>query len=291
MVNKYFKAFREDALKTENTDDLIQLVENHLNTKVIPNDKVYPAVKEAWDNQQLHIMPGNVKLDKGIGIENMTSAHNCHSYKNGYCDSCGKCYARSQENMYAGVLMYNTINEILYDTLPHAEFKAQFREFYEEHEDLDFHRWNSFGEFKSPQAFKDCNSVSKMLENEFLVKSYSYTHNKELPVKTLDKSHIVINFSYNVDNKHKKCIVVPGKNLRDYYNSPEYVICLGGCGNCPYCKDPDFNKIVVFPQHGNGKSAKREVEKYFTRAEIYLMELERDMANLEFKRKLVDFYF
>ena len=61
--------------------------------------------------------------------------------------------------------------------------------------------------------------------------------------------------------------------------------------NCPYCKDPDFNKIVAFPQHGNGKSAKREVEKYFTRAEIYLMELERDMANLEFKRNLVDFYF
>ena len=49
-------------------------------------------------------------------------------------------------------------------------------------------------------------NLSKMLENEFLVKSYSYTHNKELPVKTLDKSHIVINFSYNVDNKHKNII-------------------------------------------------------------------------------------
>ena len=269
MVNEYFKEFKEEVRAISSDDELLSVIEENLNPNVIANKSNYRAILDRWESKELHISIGNLKIGEDTGIFNNSSAHNCFSRKQGFCGECGKCYAFEEEEVYANVLMNNTINEYLMDNLPRKDIMSQFSAFYDANEDLLFHRWNSFGEFRDIETFDLCDGVSSMLYRDFGVLSYSYTHNPLLDVDILQTSDIVMNFSYDVQQKEgngwygiKKCIVVEPYELPKYVRDPNYYICLGNCSMCPVCKDPSDFRTVVFVRHGRGKPMHKQLKSY-----------------------------
>ena len=291
MANKYFTQFKEEASRIETHDDLVQVIEDNLNPNVLTGKGHYDSCLNRWENGLLHQTNGNDKVGEDTGIVNCSSAHNCYSKKMGYCNNkCGKCYAQAQEEQYAQVLMNGLMNEAIIDEISQKEFTAQIREFHDEKE-LLFHRWDSFGEFKSPTVFGYCNGASRMLQKHNGVLSYSYTHNKELPVDNASKSFITMNFSYDVKDGYKQCIIAKPSDLHLYLDSTKYIICLGDCLNCPYCKDRNDTRTVVFVHHGNGKGTKSQLKLGLSPKQLYLLKVNRIKDLGDFQERLIDFYF
>ena len=64
-------------------------------------------------------------------------------------------------------------------------------------------------------------------------------------------------------------------------NNPDVVICCGNCSNCPYCKNNNDKRLVLFLRHGNGWNG--HIEDYLTETEYleYLEALHKD--NIQFQ--------
>ena len=123
--------------------------------------------------------------------------------------------------------------------------------------------------------FKKANKIATYFKNKYDIVSYSYTHNIELKdnIKDIDKSNIVLNYSYNVKTSLnvKKCMVIDKSDINNYLNDYNHVICGGVCSNCSYCKNKNEKRIIIFVNHKN-KSTKNILKDVLNKKDLIKLE-------------------
>lgn len=216
------------------------------------------------------------------------------------------CYACSINNRHIETFIKNTWNYILFHTLTDNEIVKQIKSYILTNGAL-YLRFNEYGSFIDEECIKRCINISNTLIKEGYIKnSFSYTSNKHLFKKYCNVGGFVLSYSegFNFDLNNlkpsiKKTGVVtlsstamwknnPEKALKQgrevlipLLNNPDVVICCGNCSNCPYCKNSNDKRLVLFLRHGNGWNG--HIEDYLTETEYlnYLEALHKD--NIQFQ--------
>lgn len=253
----YVKPFRQ-AIINNDKKALLSLVDEMLDNAILFGFKI---AKKWLNNDVLPYSIGNNKIGNDTLVFNCSTALLCPSALKGHCDVCKACYAVNNEVTYGlpfvrnllslkrlltvdiEVLAINTIKMISTDNTKKDGKKAK---------EALFIRFNSNGDILDNKMLSDVNKFSKSLINDSsnsLKVCYTYTHNKDLNVSIADS--ITFNLSYKTNKQVKKTIVA-FKFDKKYLNSSKYVICNGKCFNCPYCKNKDDKRTIVFMAHGGG---------------------------------------
>lgn len=253
----YVKPFRQ-AIINDDKQALLSLVNEMLENSIELGFKV---AKKWLDTDVLPYSIGNNKIGNDTLVFNCSTALLCPSALKGHCDVCKACYAVNNEVVYGTpfvrnllslkrlltvdieVLAINTIKMISTDNTKKDGKKAK---------EALFVRLNSNGDILDNKMLSDVNKFAEKLisaDSNNLKVAYTYTHNKDLNVSMADS--ITFNLSYKTDLKAKKTIVA-FKFDKKYLDNSKYIICNGKCFNCPYCKNKDDKRTVVFMAHGGG---------------------------------------
>lgn len=216
------------------------------------------------------------------------------------------CYACSINNRHIETFMKNVWNYIIFNTLTNDEIIKQIKSYILTNGAL-YLRFNEYGSFINEECIKRCITISNTLIKEGYIKnSFSYTSNKHLFKKYCNVRGFVLSYSEgfkfdlnDLEPSIKKTGVVtlsstamwknnPEKALKQgrevlipLLNNPNIVICCGNCSNCPYCKNNNDKRLVLFLRHGNGWNG--HIEDYLTEDEYlnYLETLHKD--NIKFQ--------
>lgn len=253
----YVEPFKQAVLNNDKTA-LLSLVDEMLNNATLFGFKI---AKKWLKNKILPYSIGNDKIGNDTIIFNCSTALLCPSALKGHCEVCKSCYAVNNEVIYGKpfvrnllslkrlltvdikVLATNTIKMISTDNTKKDGKKAK---------EALFIRLNSNGDILDNKMLSDVNKFAKMLiedSSNSLKVCYTYTHNKDLDISIANS--ITFNLSYKTDLKVKKTVVAFRWDKK-YLDSSKYVICNGKCFNCPYCKNKDDKRTVVFMAHGGG---------------------------------------
>lgn len=253
----YFEPVQQAVLKGDKAA-LLSLVDEMLNNAIIMGFKI----AQKW--LKVPVFPysiGNDKIGNDSLIFNCSTALLCPSALKGHCDICKACYAVNNEVTYGlpfvrnllslKMLLSVDINILINNTIKLIATDKQKKNGKKAKEAL-FIRFNSNGDILDDKMLSDINKFAKSLINDCsncLKVAYTYTHNKDLDISIADS--ITFNLSYKTDLKVKKTIVAFKWN-KAYLDNSKYVICNGKCFNCPYCKNKDDKRTVVFMAHGGG---------------------------------------
>lgn len=216
------------------------------------------------------------------------------------------CYACSINNRHIETLIKNTWNYMMFHVLTDDEIIEQIKSYILTNGAL-YLRFNEYGSFINEECIKRCIKISDTLIKEGYIKnSFSYTSNKYLFNKYCNVKGFVLSYSEgfkfdlnDLEPSIKKTGIVtlssnamwnnnPEKALKQgrevlipLLNNPDVVICCGNCSNCPYCKNNNDKRLVLFLRHGNGWNG--HIEDYLTKTEYleYLEELHKD--NIHFQ--------
>ena len=253
----YVEPFKQAVVKNDKTA-LLSLVNEMLDNAILFGFKI---AKKWLNNDVLPYSIGNNKIGNDTLVFNCSSALLCPSALKGHCDVCKACYAVNNEVTYGlpfvrnllslkrlltvdiEVLAINTIKMISTDNTKKDGKKAK---------EALFIRFNSNGDILDDKMLSDVNKFAKMLiedNSNSLKVCYTYTHNKDLDISMA--TDITFNLSYKTDKAVKKTVVAFRWDKK-YLDNSKYVICNGKCFNCPYCKNKDDKRTVVFMAHGGG---------------------------------------
>lgn len=253
----YVEPFKQAVLKNDKTA-LLSLVDEMLDNAVLFGFKI---AKKWLNTDVLPYSIGNSKIGNDTLVFNCSTALLCPSALKGHCEVCKSCYAVNNEVVYGmpfvrnllslkrllivniEVLAINTIKMISTDTVKKDGKKAK---------EALFIRFNSNGDVLDSKMLSDINKFAKSLINDCsncLKVAYSYTHNKDIDMSMA--TDITFNISYKTDKPAKKTIVAFSWDKK-YLDDSKYVVCNGKCFNCPYCKNKDDKRTVVFMAHGGG---------------------------------------
>lgn len=253
----YVKPFKQAIIKNDKKA-LLSLVDEMLNNAILFGFKI---AKKWLNNDVLPYSIGNNKIGNDTLVFNCSTALLCPSALKGHCDVCKACYAVNNEVVYGmpfvrnllslkrlltvdiEVLAINTIKMISTDNIKKDGKKAK---------EALFIRFNSNGDILDDKMLSDVNKFAKILikdSSNSLKVCYTYTHNKDIDVSIADS--ITFNLSYKTNKQAKKTIVAFSWDKK-YLDNSKYVICNGKCFNCPYCKNKDDKRTVVFMAHGGG---------------------------------------
>ena len=216
------------------------------------------------------------------------------------------CYACSINNRHIETLIKNTWNYMMFHVLTDDEIIEQIKSYILTNGAL-YLRFNEYGSFINEECIKRCIKISDTLIKEGYIKnSFSYTSNKYLFNKYCNVKGFVLSYSEgfkfdlnDLEPSIKKTGIVtlssnamwnnnPEKALKQgrevlipLLNNPDVVICCGNCSNCPYCKNNNDKRLVLFLRHGNGWNG--HIEDYLTKTEYleYLEKLHKD--NIHFQ--------
>ena len=253
----YVEPFKQAVLDNDKTA-LLSLVNEMLDNAVRMGFKI----AQKWLNTDaLPYSIGNDKIGNDTLIFNCSSALLCPSALKGHCEVCKSCYAVNNEVVYGmpfvrnllsfkrlltiniNILIANTIKVIATDNVKKDGKKAK---------EALFIRFNSNGDILDDKMLSDINKFATELINDdsnCLKVAYTYTHNKDLDLSIA--TNVTFNISYKTDKPAKKTIVAFSWDKK-YLDNSKYVICNGRCFNCPYCKNKDDKRTVVFMAHGGG---------------------------------------
>lgn len=257
----------------------------------------------------------NSKTGADVVNLSFSTAINCPEAIKGHCnvqkplrDSYGMktgekqvCYACSINNRHIETTVKCIWNYIQFHLLSINEIVEQLRK----HiiiNNCSYIRFNEYGAFIDEENIQKCIKISNMLVECGLIKnSFSYTSNKylfkkynktenfilsysqglDVDVESLDcsiKQTAIITLSsvYKMKHEKEKAIKNGRKTLLPLLNNPNIVICCGDCSNCPYCKNKEDKRVVVFIRHGNGWDG--HIDHYLTEDEYlsYLEDLHLD---------------
>ena len=212
-------------------------------------------------NNVLPTKIGNDKIGNDTLIINMSSCFNCYSFKMGYCSN--NCYGRAIQGFRVNSMLFGLSAEVIWNRLSYKEILTQIEPIIINN-DLKYIRFNEFGDFKNLEDFKKANKIAKKLK-KYDVISYCYTNNKDLDIDLLNKSHIVVNFSYNTNKNVKETKVINKNDIKQYINNKNVIICNGNCFNCSYCKNIKDKRKIIFIRHGNGLSIKKQLIEMLTK--------------------------
>lgn len=215
------------------------------------------------------------------------------------------CYACSINNRHITTFIKNIWNYIVFNTISNKAIVNQLKSYILTNGAL-YLRFNEYGSFINEDCLKRCISISNtLIKSNYIKNSFSYTSNKHLFKKYNNVKGFVLSYSNgfkfdlnNLEPSIKKTGIVTlssvamwqnnpekafnqGRNvLIPLLNNPEVVICCGNCSNCPYCKNNNDKRLVIFLRHGNGWNG--HIEDYLTKSEYlnYLDNLHKD--NIQF---------
>lgn len=258
IIKRFYYEPVQQAIINNNKQALLSLVNEMLKNAVELGFKI---AKKWLNNDVLPYSIGNSKIGNDTLVFNCSSALLCPSALKGHCEVCKSCYAVNNEVVYGipfvrnllslkrlltvdiEVLAINTIKMISTDNTKKDGKKAK---------EALFIRFNSNGDILDNKMLLDVNKFATSLikdSSNCLQVAYTYTHNKDLDVSMAN--NITFNLSYKTDKPAKKTIVAFRWDKK-YLDNSKYVICNGKCFNCPYCKNKDDKRTVVFMAHGGG---------------------------------------
>ena len=258
IVKRFYYESVQQAVINNDKQTLLSLANEMLENAVELGFKI---TKKWLNTDVLPYSIGNNKIGNDTLVFNCSTALLCPSALKGHCDVCKACYAVNNEVTYGlpfvrnllslkrlltvdiEVLATNTIKMISTDNIKKDGKKAK---------EALFIRLNSNGDILDNKMLSDVNKFAEMLiedSSNSLKVCYTYTHNKDLNVSIAD--NITFNLSYKTNKQIKKTIVAFNWDKK-YLDNSKYVICNGKCFNCPYCKNKDDLRTVVFMAHGGG---------------------------------------
>ena len=258
VIKRFYYEPVQQAIINNDKTVLLSLVNEMLDNAVLFGFKI----AQKWlNNDVLPYSIGNSKIGNDTLVFNCSSALLCPSALKGHCEVSKSWYAVNNEVVYGipfvrnllslkrlltvdiDILINNTVKMIATDNTKKDGKKAK---------EALFIRFNSNGDILDDKMLSDVNKFAKSLINDCsnnLKVAYTYTHNKDLDISIADS--ITFNLSYKTDKPTKKTIVAFSWDKK-YLDNSKYVICNGKCFNCPYCKNKNDKRTVVFMAHGGG---------------------------------------
>lgn len=191
---------------------------------------------------------GNKKIPKSTAITNMTSWFNCPGRTKEFCNICEICYDKFREVMNKNVCKSRLNHEIWFRTTKDIDIafaicgKIIKEDRKKNNNKIKLHRWNEVGELRNQKDLEKVNNISNYINEIVGIKSYIYTHNKNLDFD-IDRPNLTINGSnFMVDNEFK-CIE---KELyEEYVETHECYECLGDCEKCDTICSKKLNIVIV----------------------------------------------
>lgn len=257
----------------------------------------------------------NSKTGENVVNLSFTSALHCPECIQGHCrvqkrvrNSTGMktgnkqvCYACSINNRHIQTVIKVTWNYIQFHKLDLKTVIKQLKKHILVN-NCQYLRFNEYGSFIDEKCLQKCITISNTLVGDgFIKNSFSYTSNMKLFNKYKEIPNIVLSLSKGLDvdfesldssikqtaiitlssvakMKHNRDKAVENgrKILLPLLNNPNVVICCGDCSKCPYCKNNEDKRVVVFLRHGNGWDG--HIDHYLTDNEYmeYLKQLHID---------------
>lgn len=190
---------------------------------------------------KLHYSIGNAKLPKTTLIFNLGTWFNCPGRKEGFCEICQECYDKSPEvrfkerikdrleqEIYFRATPAHTIGEVLSKhILKHNSSKTKYK--------INKIRFSEVGDLRNQEDLFKVSIIANVVKTLTGVKSYIYTHNKNLNFNFKRESLTINGSNFMVDNEYR---VVKDKEkefntLSDISNKRE---CICDCEKCNnYC--------------------------------------------------------
>lgn len=258
LIKRFYLEPFQQALLNNNSEALLTLINRMVNNGI---ELGFNIAKEWLNTNALPYSIGNDKIGNDTLVFNCSTALLCPSDLKGHCEVCKYCYAKNNEIVYGTPFLRNlislhklltvNIDSIIYDTIESIRTNKTKKDGKTAKEAV-FIRFNSNGDVLDDNMLIAIDKFAYSLINDNsnnLKVAYTYTHNKDLNLNLSE--NITFNLSYKSDVKAKKTIVA-FKFDKMYLDDSKYVICNGKCLNCPYCKDKDDKRTVVFMVHGGG---------------------------------------
>lgn len=239
---------KEDIIKEY--EEQLKLLEPEIKLKNIEafKEKYTKAIENAKQKQRISF--GNYKIPETTAITNMNSWFNCPGRTEDFCDICQICYDKFREVMSWKVCSSRLNNEIWFRTHDVGDITYSIagkiltynRRNLKNNKRITLHRWNEVGELRNQKDLNKVNNISNLLYMVTGVKSYIYTHNKNLNFD-IDRPHLTINGSnFMVDNEFK-CI--KPELYDEYVKTHDCYECLGDCELCnTICSEKNNFTIV-----------------------------------------------
>lgn len=179
-----------------------------------------------------HIAFGNKKLPKTTAIYNIGTWFLCEGRLKGFCELHEVCYAKCREIM--GSTIKSRLNNYYFWKTNDAKTIAMFIVYSIKAESMkgdkiNLLRFNEVGEFENQEDLVKMRDVSNIVYEQTGVKSYTYTHNRDLDF-SIDRPHLTINGSgFIIDNQFT---VIPPLEYKEYVESHNCFECLQKCEMC-----------------------------------------------------------
>ena len=179
-----------------------------------------------------HIAFGNKKLPKTTAIYNIGTWFLCPGRLNGFCELSTECYAKCREIM--GNVIQSRLNNYYFWKANSAETIAEFICYSIKLETLkgnqvNLLRFNEVGEIEDPEDLDKMVKVSNIVYNNTGVKSYTYTHNRNLNFNIERQNLTICGSGFMVDN----CFtVVKPEDYKQYVDAHNVIECPQNCGDC-----------------------------------------------------------
>lgn len=210
--------------------------------------KAYSAWNYGVIKPKMHIIFGNAKLPKTTCIVNLGTWFNCPGRKEGWCEICKECYDKQIEVRFKDRTIDRLEHEIYWRRVDAFIFAKVLinrirKQNKKNRNKINLIRWAEVGDIRNQEDLEKIIKVSNIVYNALGIKSYIYTHNKNLNFN-IERPHLTINGSgFMVDNEYR---VVKDKekefnNLSDLSNKRE---CICDCTQCSYCSNKN-NFIII----------------------------------------------
>lgn len=199
---------------------------------------------------KLHYSIGNAKLPKTTLIFNLGTWFNCPGRKKGFCEICEKCYDKSPEVRFKDRLKDRIEQEIYFRAVPAEIIGNQLAKIIKDYNTpnriykIDRIRFSEVGELRNQYDLEKIITISSIVETLTGVKSYTYTHNKNLnfnikrPSLTINGSNFMVDNEYRVVEDREE----EYKNLYDIANKLD---CICDCVKCNnYCLEKTQSIII-----------------------------------------------
>lgn len=193
---------------------------------------------------QLHFTIGNAKLPKTTLIFNLGTWFNCPGRKEGFCELCEECYDKSPEVRFKDRIKGRLEQEIYFRAISAEKIGEQLTRIITTHNNkkrikhkIDRIRFNEVGELRNQEDLEKIIKISNIVYENTGVKSYIYTHNKDLNFDIQREALTINGSNFMVDNEYR--VVEKGQREQEYQTLNDISNkrdCICDCEKCPnYC--------------------------------------------------------
>ena len=230
-LNKEFRTLKNEyisLLKEQRPIKGLKNVEAFKNKVFYALDKVEVEVVDN-NKEAFKIEYGNKKLPRSTLIASTGTWYNCLGRKEGFCEICNFCYARSPEIMFKDILASRIKKELIFRAFSSEKIANDIIS--QVKKGSKAIRFNEVGEMRHNKDLKKMIEISNIVYTEKGLKSYVYTHNKALK---FDVEHN--NLTINGSNFYKKGINNTYLVLNNEKEAPKgSKRCICNCKGCNLC--------------------------------------------------------